>query len=197
VVDPATGVLYLTEDDDTSRLYRFTPRAWGDLSAGRLEAAFVGGGGAVSWVPASDKQPYRGRDSTSFARGEGAWFSNGVLYFCTTADSRVWALDVARNRIEVIYDAAALGASAPLRDPDNITVHAPSADNLECVLLAHGAAGRVAAPFMQLVSHEGSELAGAAFSPDATRLYITSQRGIGRKYDSPGMTFEVTGPFRR
>lgn len=205
VVDPATGIVYLTEDDDTSRLYRFTPNAYGDLSAGRLEAAAVGASGAVSWVRASDKQPYRGRDSSAFARGEGAWFSNGVLYFCTTADNRVWALDVARNRIEVIYDAAALGAAAPLREPDNVTVHAPSGDifvcedddNLECVLLANAPAGRIAAPFMQLVGHEGSELAGAAFSPDATRLYITSQRGIGRKYDSPGMTFEVSGPFRR
>lgn len=205
VVDPATGTVYLTEDDNTSRLYRFTPRAWGDLSAGRLEAALVGAGGFVNWVPAGDKQPYRGRDSTAFARGEGAWFSNGVLYFCTTADNRVWALDVADNRIEVIYDAEALGAGAPLREPDNITVHALSGDifvcedddNLECVLLAQGPAGRVATPFLQLVGHEGSELAGAAFSPDGTRLYITSQRGIGRKYDSPGMTFEITGPFRR
>jgi uncharacterized protein len=204
-VDPATGVVYLTEDDDTGRLYRFVPRAWGDLGGGRLEAAWVGGGGIVSWVPASDKQPYRGRDSTAFARGEGAWFSAGVLYFCTTSDDRVWALDTASNRLEVIYDAAALGATAPLREPDNVTVHAPSGDifvcedddNLECVLLANGRAGRVAAPFLQFVGHEGSEVAGAAFSPDARRLYITSQRGIGRKYDSPGMTFEITGPFRR
>jgi hypothetical protein len=205
VVDPATGTVYLTEDDDTSRLYRFTPRAWGDLSSGRLEAAAVGAGGAVNWVPASDKQPYRGRDSTAFARGEGAWFSGDVLYFCTTSDDRVWALDVAHDRIEVIYDAAALGPAAPLREPDNVTVHAPSGDifvcedddNLECVLLANEPRGRVAAPFMQFVGHEGSEVTGAAFSPDASRLYITSQRGIGRKYDSPGMTFEVTGPFGR
>jgi uncharacterized protein len=205
VVDPATGIVYITEDDITGRLYRFTPRAWGDLSAGRLEAAWVGADGIVSWVPASDRQPERGRDSTAFARGEGAWFSAGVLYFCTTADNRVWALEVASSRLQVIYDAAALGAQAPLRQPDNVTVHAPSgdifvcedADNLECVLLAQGAGGRVAAPFLQLVGHEGSELAGAAFSPDASRLYISSQRGIGRKYDSPGMTFEVSGPFRR
>jgi hypothetical protein len=26
---------------------------------------------------------------------------------------------------------------------------------------------------------------------------LSSQRGIGRKYDSPGMTFEITGPFQR
>jgi uncharacterized protein len=204
-VDPATGIVYLTEDDSLGRLYRFTPRTAGDLSAGRLEAAAVGASGTVNWVPASDRQPERGRDSTPFARGEGAWFSGGVLYFCTTTDNRVWALDVARNRLEVIYDAGVLGANAPLRQPDNVTVHAASgdiyvcedADNLECVLLASTPAGRVASPFLQFVGHEGSEVAGAAFSPDGTRLYLSSQRGIGRKYDSPGMTFEISGPFRR
>jgi uncharacterized protein len=204
-VDPVSGIVYLTEDDDTSRLYRFVPARAGDLSAGRLEAAVVSAGGDVSWVEASPKQPYRGKESAAFARGEGAWFSNGVLYFCTTSDHRVWALDVARSRLEVIYDAARVGANAPLREPDNVTVHPTSGDifvcedddNLECVLLATTPAGdRVAAPFLQFVGHEGSEAAGAAFSPDGSRLYISSQRGIGRKYDSPGLTFEIRGPFR-
>ena len=205
-VDPATGVVYLTEDDDTSRLYRFVPRAWGDLSAGRLEAATVDAAGNVGWVPASDQQPYRGRESATFARGEGAWFSDGVLYFCTTTDNRVWALETASNRLSIVYDAAAVGPGAPLREPDNVTVHPTSGeifvceddDNLECVLLSPvRRGGRVAAPFLQFIGHQGSEVAGAAFSPDGTRLYLSSQRGIGRKYDSPGMTFEVSGPFQR
>jgi uncharacterized protein len=204
-VDPASGIVYLTEDDATSRLYRFLPARLGDLSAGRLEAAVVGARGEVSWVEASPTQPYRGMESAAFARGEGAWFSRGVLYFCTTSDHRVWALDVARSRIEVLYDAALLGADAPLRKPDNVTVHARSGDvfvcedddNLECVLLAATPGGeRVAAPFLQFAGHEGSEAAGAAFSPDGSRLYISSQRGIGRKYDTPGLTFEIRGPFR-
>jgi uncharacterized protein len=205
VVDPSTGIVYLTEDDDTSRLYRFVPRAWGDLSAGRLEAATVDAAGIVGWLPASDKQPERSRQTAVFRRGEGAWFSAGVLYFCTTSDNRVWALETARNRLSIVYDAAAVGAGAPLREPDNVTVHPSSGeifvceddDNLECVLLSPTPTGRVAAPFLQFVGHEGSEVAGAAFSPDGTRLYLSSQRGIGRKYDSPGMTFEITGPFRR
>jgi uncharacterized protein len=205
-VDPATGIVYLTEDDGTSRLYRFLPRAWGDLSAGRLEAATVDAAGNVGWVPASEKQPYRGKESAVFARGEGAWFSDGVLYFCTTTDNRVWALETASNRLSIVYDAAAVGPGAPLREPDNVTVHPTSGeifvceddDNLECVLLSPvRSGGRIAAPFLQFVGHEGSEVAGAAFSPDGTRLYLSSQRGIGRKYDSPGMTFEITGPFQR
>lgn len=204
-VDPATGIVYLTEDDATSRLYRFVPTSPGQLEQGRLEAASVGDGGAVTWVPVPATRPYRGGDTTAFARGEGAWFSNGVMYFCTTTDNRVWALETAANRLTVLYDAAALGAAAPLREPDNVTVHERTGDiyvcedddNLECVLLAVGPRGRVAAPFLQFIGHEGSEVAGAAFSPDGNRLYLSSQRGIGRKYDSPGMTFEIRGPFRR
>ena len=105
-----------------------------------------------------------------------------------------------------MYDAAAVGPEAPLREPDNVTVHPSSGeifvceddDNLEFVLLSPApGGGRVAAPFLQFVGHEGSEVAGAAFSPDGARLYLSSQRGVGRKYDSPGMTFDIIGPFRR
>jgi len=61
------------------------------------------------------------------------------------------------------------------------------------VLLADGQGQRIAAPFLQLTGHGGSEIAGPAFSPDGTRLYFSSQRGRDRKN---GMTFEITGPFR-
>ena len=46
---------------------------------------------------------------------------------------------------------------------------------------------------MQLVDHDASEVTGPAFSPDGSRLYVTSQRGRDGKH---GMTFEITGPFR-
>jgi secreted PhoX family phosphatase len=84
VVDRVTGRLYLTEDDYGSRLYRFTPERWGDLRSGRLEAARIDGA-QVRWVPVPADRPYRGRDTSPFERGEGAWFSGRVLYFATTA----------------------------------------------------------------------------------------------------------------
>lgn len=199
VVDPVTSRVYLTEDDYGSRLYRFTPARWGDLQEGLLEAARVEQG-QVSWVPVAADRPDRGRDTTPFARGEGAWFSGRALYFSTTADHRVWAHDVDADTIEIIYDAATYGADAPLHDPDNVTVHAPSGDiyvaedagDLQLVLLADGRGRRIAEPFLQLVGHDRSEIAGPAFSPDGSRLYFTSQRGMDGKR---GMTFEVTGPF--
>jgi uncharacterized protein len=224
VVDPGTGWVYLTEDYGTGRFYRFRPRTYADLSRGVLEAARVDpSGGRVSWVRVSPLRPERSAATTAFDRGEGAWFADGHVYFTTTGDDRVWAYDTASNVMEVIYDAATVGAGAPLHDPDCITVHATSgdifvgedADDLQLVLLARGRSGRVAAPFLQLVGHGGgekgapgqdgnvvpssswkpeSEITGLAFSPDGTRLYCTSQRGTD---GVRGMTFEITGPFRR
>jgi len=49
-------------------------------------------------------------------------------------------------------------------------------------------------PLLQLVGHDRSEITGPAFSPDGSRLYFSSQRGMtGRSAD--GITFEITGFF--
>ena len=69
-----------------------------DLGSGVLEAAAVQVDGTVQWVAVKADRPYRGRDTTGFARGEGAWYSAGVVYFCTTADNRVWAYDVTHDK---------------------------------------------------------------------------------------------------
>jgi uncharacterized protein len=198
-VDPVTGYVYLTEDEDRSRFYRSRPAAFGDLKEGVLEAAAVGDGGAVQWVGVSSTKPYRSSDTTAFARGEGAWFdaARRTVFFTTTTDSRVWALDTDADLLRIVYDAADGG---PLREPDNVTVHAQTrrvlvaedADDLQLVLLAEQGDAWIASPFLQLQGHDSSEIAGPAFSPDGTRLYFSSQRGIDGK---TGMTFEVTGPF--
>jgi secreted PhoX family phosphatase len=194
----------MTEDTDDSRIYRFRPDLRNDLSAGALEAMSVDAHGLATWVEVSPTKPYRGNDTTAFDRGEGAWFADGHFYFCTTTDNRVRSLDISSGLLEVIYDAAALGPDAPLRDPDNVTVPpnsgdifvAEDADDRELVLLANAQGQRIAAPFLQLVGHAGSEVAGPAFSPDGSRLYFSSQRGTDGGNNGPGMTFEIRGPFR-
>lgn len=201
-VDPRTGWVYLAEDDYDGRLYRFRPDEYGDLSTGILEAAKVRRSGHVDWVEVSTKRPERSDATTGFLRGDEAWFADRCLFFTTTADHRVWAMDVETNEIEVLYDGEEVGVDAPLRDPDSITVHERSGDifvaehgddGLQLLLLADARRRRVAAPFLQLIGHHSGEITGTAFSPDGARLYFSSQQGT----DGEGLTFEVTGPFRR
>ncbi len=67
--------------------------------------------------------------------------------------------------------------------------------NMEvCVITPAG----VVAPFLRINGQSSSEITGPAFSPDGSRLYFSSQRGTsGNSTGSGGITYEVTGPFRR
>jgi uncharacterized protein len=219
-VDPATNVVYLTEDQGDGHIYRFTPATPNvggrpDLSSGLLEAmvvttptAFPAGTSTVTWVPVPDPlanpTPTRKQIPTAsrFNRGEGMWFDSGVVYFTTTGDDRVWAFTPATSTLEVIYDFATAGPDRPLEDPDNITVHANSGDlyvaeddgNLELVLITNPLeGGRTASSFMRMTGQTGTEVAGVVFDPTGDRLYFSSQRGINA---DRGITYEVTGPFR-
>jgi secreted PhoX family phosphatase len=185
VVDTDTGYVYLTEDDYESRLFRFRPDVWGNLSTGVLEAAALQSNGTIAWIAVRPDRPYRGKDTTPFARGEGAWFADGIVYFCTTADHRVWAHDVQAGTLEVIYDAVTLGSAAPLREPDNVTVDrrtgdiyvAEDDDDLQLVLLADGQGQRIAAPFLQLTGHGGFRDRGPRVQPgrDPALLLVTAR----------------------
>jgi secreted PhoX family phosphatase len=136
-----------------------------------------------------------------FDGGEGCYYANGICYFTTKGDNRVWAYDAARSSLSLVYDAAAV-ASPPLRGVDNITgttggdlYVAEDGDNMEInVITPQG----VVAPFLRLPGQDESEITGPAFSPDGRRLYFSSQRGTsGVATGSGGITYEVTGPFRR
>lgn len=109
--DPATGIVYQTEDRHDGLLYRFLPRERDNLAAGgRLEALVVEGreqldtrnwGGAVvgrgerlpcRWVECEDVEAplddlrLRGFEAGAarFARGEGMWRGEDGIYFACT-----------------------------------------------------------------------------------------------------------------
>lgn len=109
-VDPATGIVYLTEDRDDSLLYRFIPTVKGELArGGRLQALALADGtrdsrnwdlvtmavGAMhagQWVDITDvespgddlRQQGAAKGALLIARGEGIHMGDGELYVCAT-----------------------------------------------------------------------------------------------------------------
>lgn len=200
VEDPITGYVYLTEDDPSGRLYRFVPTNRGDFSTGQLYAANMNGG-VLTWVATAATGPDRQGSTTAFNGGEGLWIENRTMYFTTKGDKRVWEVNLETQAISMLYDGVTM-TTAALNAVDNCTVHTPSGDvyvcedggNMEvCVIADNGAGDREVAAFLRINGHSASEWCGVAFSPDHTRMYISSQRGTD---GVTGRTYEITGPFR-
>ncbi len=201
-VDPDEERLYLTEDDSTGRLYRFTPERYPSLDAGLLEVADVTADGAVTWAevpdPDATERPIREQGvGTVFDGGEGIWYHDGEVYVATKGDNVVWSYDTRAERIETVYSLAET-PSGPLRGVDNLATAAngdlyvcEDGDDMQLMLITPD--GTVA-PFLQVLEQAGSELAGVAFSPDGGRLLLSSQRGGAA---GTGITYLVEGPFRQ
>lgn len=221
-VDPVRKHVYLTEDEEDGRFYRFTAATWPDLRTGVLEAAELKKVAnfnerdprwTVVWhrIPNPNILPgvtftrNQVPATTPFAGGEGCWYDTDHVYFTTKHDQKVWCLNAATNTMELIYDEKFAGKGAPLHGVDNVIVNKAGeifvaedgGDMQICVI----SADRKVEPLVQLVGHEGSEITGLAFSPDGSRLYFSSQRGKTSVASSTGVagvgiTYEVKGPFR-
>jgi len=161
----------------------------------------------VSWVDVSSPSLPQGivrsvlgsrAPGTVFRGGEGLWYFNGIVYFSTKGDNRIWAFEPATQRLQVIYDfATASAADRVLSGVDNLTVSrrgdvlvAEDGGNMElCVILPD----RSVKVLLRLHGQDESEITGPAFSPDGSRLYFNSQRG-GRHGAGLGITYEVRLP---
>ena len=204
--------VYLTEDLVDGGLYRFTPERWPSLARGLLEIARVRRGGRVEWVKVPDPSATQERTrrqvkgSSRFKRGEGLWLDRGTLYVATTADHRVHAYDIRRERIRVVYDGLA-SRSAPLLRVDQMTGSAAGevfvCEDIATEEIDMGviAPDRTVARFLSITGpqHRGSELTGVTFDPTGARMYVASQRAFSKSElaPGPGAIYEITGPFRK
>lgn len=205
--DPVRRVVYLTEDEIDGCFYRYRPDMWGDLGTGQLQVLCAPAdltSGRVKWqdVPDGDGSPAATRHQVDAAKrfngGEGCWYDNGVVYFTTKGDGRVWAYDTAASTLDLAYDASFV-SNPPLTGVDNITGSrsgdlyvAEDGGDMEINLITPDG---IVAPFLRVLNHSASEITGPAFNPAGDRLYFSSQRGAaGHAWD--GITYEVTGPFR-
>lgn len=208
-VDPNSHQLYLTEDEEDGCLYRYTPYSTDqlgrpDLDNGLLEVAEViyGRLGPIRWHTVPDplatqiSTRKQVANSTRFNGGEGIWYHQSFVYFTTKGDNRVWAYDIKKNLLTILYDSITY-IQPILTGVDNITVNeagkllvAEDNGNMQIVVVTK----QSVYPLLQVVGHKRSEIAGPAFSPDGSRLYFSSQRGeSGRSGD--GVTFEIMGSF--
>lgn len=226
-IDPVSGWVYQTEDDGNSCFYRFRPNQKGNLqSGGVLEALVIEGKPTVNtaknflqfknqplpvtWVQIDNVDPAtnsaaqsvrvqgQNKGAAIFARGEGAWFGRGLIYFtCTSggqaSQGQVFAYkpnnnDPTKGTLTMVVEST---ASTQLNNPDNITV-APFRDIFMC---EDGSSTQ----FVVGIDSKGglyqfaenaintSEFAGACFSPDSNTLFVNIQ--------TPGITLAIWGPW--
>jgi secreted PhoX family phosphatase len=216
-VDPVRRHLYLTEDKPDGNLYRFVPDEYptggrASLDRGELQVAVIEGrdpgqSRSIRWQALAEPLPERGGVPTrrqvagaaTFNGGEGCWYHDGIVYFTTKGDNRVWAIDTRAQTLDLVYDKATDRAFEPgINDVDNLTVSAGG----DILVAEDGAEMRIVVvgpgvkPFelVNVLGHRGSEITGPAFSPDGSRLYFSSQNGVAG-HGSDGRTYELTGPF--
>jgi uncharacterized protein len=222
-VDSIRGDVYQTEDRPDGLLYRFVPEIPGKLAAGgKLQALrIVGMEGAhtsnehsrtiavgesvsVEWVDLNDvdspsddlRMQGFSKGAARFARGEGMWAGNNVIFFVSTAGGPLKAGQVWRYTPGLqgqLHLFAEPNDRSVLDMADNITI-APWGDLILCEdgsesnnVIGITPQGKVY-PLVHNAMN-GFEFAGATFSRDGSTLFLNIQ--------NPGLTFAITGPWKQ
>jgi len=231
----AAGNVYQTEDSTPGGFYRFVPNTPGQLAAGGQLAMLkvagveranlrgaVGTGTTVpvEWVPIADPDPASGagvrnqglaQGAAEFARPEGLWVGNGLVYFACTSggavgQGQIFAYDPVASTLTCVFESP--GATT-LNAPDNICVsprggivicedgsgseflHGLSPDG-EIFPFAMNNADLRSTPVKGFGGdYTGSEWAGACFDTGAGGNWLFAN------LQSPGITVAITGPWRQ
>ena len=227
VVDPHTGVVYLTEDAADSRFFRWVPRVAPphgqrpDFDDGTLQVASFasihgsGAEGAATWIDVDALAPstYKPPGSTSFVRGEGIWYHDRIVYWVASTSSQIYAYDTTTDTQELLHDPTVVGSQ--MNDADNLCVHpstgdlyitedAPQSTGIDILLITapDGDGRRTVSPVVRAAAgqHAGSEFTGPVFDPSGTRFYFSSQRMASPNDPAnavAGVVYEISGPFDR
>ncbi len=224
-VDPATGVVYMTEDRENGLLYRFIPNLRGKLAeGGKLQALAIGGLAdsrnwkGVTFVPGTwqearwvdlddveapeDDLRQRGAAAGAllFARGEGIHMGSGELYFCCTSGGtaklgQVFRLVPGRGRADRLQLFFESTSVDQFNYGDNLTV-APNGHLIVCE-----------DQYTQDVDNHlrGITPRGNAYAFGRLRLqtelagacYSPDGKVLFVNAYSPAMTLAITGPWAR
>lgn len=214
--DPATGIVYLTEDASPSYLYRFIPndrsqkpgalQKGGTLQAAAIEEMatasasnfYTGQKFGIVWKDVDPEKPSLEagqKGCIKFSRLEGAYFVGGVFWFDDTSAGeknlgRVYRYLPATNTLELFYEST---EANDLEKPDNICI-TPWGDLW--ISEDGGGADRIIGVTPEGETYvfaenkmNGAELGGPTFSIDGHTFFVNIQ--------SPGITFAIWGPFAR
>ncbi|MGI9121250.1 MAG: alkaline phosphatase PhoX [Acidimicrobiales bacterium] len=233
--DPRTGIVYETEDRGTAGFYRFVPVDSANLSAGgtlqmlavqgkpgydTTTGQTVGEALPVTWVDIADPDPAAAETNSltvfnqglegggaTFSRLEGAWYSDGEIFFNSTSGGdagtgQVWNYKPNRRTgegvVRLMFESP---SDTVLSNPDNICV-SPAGGVVLCEdgdLPTQYLRGLTSDGRIFDFAHEfetGREWTGATFSPDGNILFVNIQGDLS--IGGPGnlgKTFAIWGPF--
>lgn len=225
-VDPASGIVYETEDRGSSGLYRFLPSDAGNLAAGgRLQMLAIKGRPnydtrtgqrvgkplPVTWVDIDDPDPPAAaanptavyeqgfaRGGATFARLEGAWYGDGSIFVNATSGGD--------SRLGQVWEYRPRGRSGGqlilvFESPDPELLQSP--DNITVsprggLLLCEDGGGT---DFLRGVTQEGRIFDFARNESNSSEFAGATFSPDGNtlfvNVQSPGISFAITGPFER